>query len=195
MKIVPQLARKCLHQLRSVRRCLTTLYLKAKGVEVSWSAWVHPDTVFELSGGRIFVGPNTYIDKGVILRAFGGSIIIGSDCSVNAYSLLSGGGGLVIGNAVRIASHTVIVASNHIFEDASKLIKDQGLSQKGIKIESDVWIGVGVRVLDGVTIARGSVVAAGAVVTKSTDSFSVVAGVPAHKIGARNQATEVDCSS
>jgi len=185
MRILADVARKFVRILRSVRHCQTILYLKAKGVEVNWSALVHPDTVFERSGGRIFIGANTYIDKGVILRAFGGTIIIGSDCSVNAYSLLAGGGGLLIGDAVRIASHTVIVAENHMFQDASMLIKDQGLCVKGIKIESDVWIGAGARILDGVTVSRGSVVAAGAVVTKSTDSFSVVAGSLDKKIGAR----------
>ncbi len=180
------LARRSVFSLRLLRRYQKILSLKIRGVEISWSSHVHPDAVFERSLGKISIGPNTYVDKGVILRAFGGSIIIGSNCSVNAYSLLSGGGGLVIGDAVRIASHTVIVASNHNFSDAKVLIKDQGLSQLGITIEDDVWLGAGVRVLDGVTIARGTVVAAGAVVNKSTSSFSVVAGVPARKIASRS---------
>lgn len=52
-------------------------------------------------------------------------------------------------------------------------------------IEDDCWIGANVTILKGVTIGRGSVVAAGAVVTKSCEPYSIVGGVPAHLIKMR----------
>jgi acetyltransferase-like isoleucine patch superfamily enzyme len=63
---------------------------------------------------------------------------------------------------------------------------------KGIVIEDDVWIGAGARILDGVTIARGSVIGAGSVVTKSTQPYSIVVGVPAKIVSSRlaNQSPE-----
>jgi acetyltransferase-like isoleucine patch superfamily enzyme len=79
----------------------------------------------------------------------------------------------------------VIVPSNHVFSDPDITIKDQGLTQIGITIEEDVWIGAGVRVLDGVVLGRGCVVAAGAVVTKSVAPRIVVGGVPAKQISTR----------
>ena len=120
-----------------------------------------------------------------MLRAFSGSIEIGENCTVNPYCILDGGGGLIIGNGVRIAAHTVIVASNHNFSDPSTPIFEQGLSTKGIIIEDDVWLGSGAKVLDGVTICKGTVVGAGSVVTKSTEPYSVVVGVPSKKISSR----------
>jgi acetyltransferase-like isoleucine patch superfamily enzyme len=128
--------------------------------------------------GRIAVGKNSALDIGVILRANGNSIIIGNNTSVNPYCIIHGSGGIKIGNGVRIASHTVIVAANHIYADTTKFIYLQGESQKGIVIEDDVWIGAGARILDGVIIGRGSVIGAGAVVTKSTPPLPIVVGVP-----------------
>jgi acetyltransferase-like isoleucine patch superfamily enzyme len=136
-------------------------------------------------GGQIVVGHDTRLDIGVVLRAYGGFISIGDHCSVNPYCVLYGKGGLKIGNGVRIASHSVIVAANHRFEDAHELIYRQGEYAVGIIIEDDVWIGAGAKILDGVTIRTGTVVGAGAVVTRSTEAWSVVAGAPARKIGSR----------
>lgn len=147
--------------------------------EICWSASIDP------ARGRIAIGKNTAIDKGVILHAHGGYIEIGENCSVNPYSALYGGGGLTIGSGVRIAAHTTIVASNHNFSDSKIPIFMQGVSIKGIVIENDVWIGVGARIVDGVLIGEGSVVGAGAVVTKSVEPYSVVVGVPAKKISTR----------
>ena len=138
------------------------------------------------------MGRNTVLDIGAILRADGGFIRIGDDCSVNPYCVLIGGQkGLVIGNGVRIAAHASIIATNHIFDDVSKLIHEQGSLSKGIIIENDVWVGAGAIILDGITVRKGTVVAAGAVVTKSTESYSIVAGVPASMKSSRRSQMDV----
>lgn len=170
---------------RRVRRLIKVFGLRLRGVRVDGSAVIHPSAIFEPSGGTIIIGAYTSIDRGVILRALGGKIEIGEHCSVNAYSVLLGGGELRIGDNVRIAAHTIIVPSNHVFSDPDIAIKDQGLTQIGITIEEDVWIGAGARVLDGVVLGRGCVVAAGAVVNRSVPPRSVVGGVPARKISTR----------
>ena len=54
-------------------------------------------------------------------------------------------------------------------------------------IGNRVWIGYRAMILPGVTIGEGAVVGAGAVVTKDVESFSIVAGNPARRIGERNQ--------
>lgn len=159
--------------------------LRLKGVAVHSTANVHPRAVIEPSGGTIIIGAGTFIDQGVIIRPLGGSILIGNNCAIHAYSVLYGGGGLAIGNDVLIAAHTLIIPSNHVYQDSNRLIREQGLSLSGIVIEDDVWLGAGSRILDGVVIAKGTVVGSGAVVTRSTEANTVVAGVPARVIAKR----------
>jgi len=43
-----------------------------------------PGAIFELLGGKIIIDAHSYIDRGVILRALGGTIEISGDCSVDA---------------------------------------------------------------------------------------------------------------
>jgi acetyltransferase-like isoleucine patch superfamily enzyme len=166
---------------------LTRLLLRAKGVIVHETAVIHPAAILEPSGGLITIGPETFVDRGVIIRPLGGSVVIGKSCTIHAYCVLHGTGGLKIGDNVLIATHTVIIPSNHNFSNVSIPIKDQGLSLQGIVIENDVWLGAGVRVLDGVVIGKGSVVGAGAVVTKSVPPHTVAVGVPASPISSRTQ--------
>lgn len=136
------------------------------------------------SGGRVIVGKNSSLDIGVILRAYGDNIMIGENCSINPYTIIHGQK-IRIGNGVRIASHVVIIAANHNFSDTSKFIYLQGETSIGITIEDDVWIGAGAKILDGVVIRKGTIVGAGAVVTKSTDEYAVVVGVPARTVRVR----------
>ena len=65
---------------------------------------------------------------------------------------------------------------------------DIPITDQGIVIQDDVWIGAGVTILDGFKIGHGSVIAAGAVVTKNIEPFSVMAGVPAHVLKRRRNA-------
>ena len=78
-----------------------------------------------------------------------------------------------------------MIAEQHNFSDANEIMQKQGVTQKGINIEDNVWIGANVTILDGVTIKSGCVIGAGAVVTKSTEPNGIYAGVPARKIKER----------
>ena len=95
--------------------------------------------------------------------------------------------GVTIGNDVRIAAHCMMVSANHRFADPDMPIRKQGLDFGPITIEDDVWIGSRVNILAGVTVGRGSVIGAGAVVTKDVPPMSVMVGVPARKIGERGK--------
>jgi acetyltransferase-like isoleucine patch superfamily enzyme len=171
--------------VRHARGKLKILLLRLKGCRVDWSACIDPSARVEPSGGSISIGSRTIIDCGVVIRGLGGHVEIGADCALNAYSVLCGGGNIRIGNSVMIASHVSIYAANHVFSSISVPMSSQGLDAKGINIANDVWIGTGVRLLDGVDVGAGSIIAAGAVVTKSVVPFSINAGVPARVIGAR----------
>ena len=92
------------------------------------------------------------------------------------------GGGVEIGKYVQVGPNTVIHSANHNFDDIDLPICKQGHTPKKVKIEDDVWIAAGCIILPGVTIGKGAVIAAGAVVTKDVEPYSVVAGAPAKKI-------------
>jgi len=136
-------------------------------------------------GGNIIIGDNCELHSGSKLLTYGGNIIIGNNSTVNPFTTIYGQGNTTIGSGVRIAAQSTIIPSNHNFAEREVPIYLQGLTNKGIVIEDDVWIGTGVRVLDGVTIRKGCILAAGAVVNKSTDSYCIYAGVPARMIKKR----------
>jgi acetyltransferase-like isoleucine patch superfamily enzyme len=135
--------------------------------------------------GKITIGKNSKVLYGAMLLTYYGNIIIGDDCSINPYVILYGHGDLSIGNSVRIATHTVIIPSNHTFDDVTIPIYKQPLNNKGINIHDDVWIGCGAKILDGVTIGTGSVIGAGAVVNKNIEAFTINAGIPSKVIKKR----------
>lgn len=115
----------------------------------------------------------------------GGVIRIGDDCSVNTNVQLGAAAGrIVIGNAVIIAPNVVLRAANHDMR-RDILMRHQPSRGGEIIVDDDVWIGSNSVVTADVRLARGTVVGAGAVVTHSTEPYSVVAGVPARKIGER----------
>jgi acetyltransferase-like isoleucine patch superfamily enzyme len=130
------------------------------------------------------------IGAGSFLRSFAmlnagppdGFIQLGEGCGVGQGAILYGNGGLTIGNKVLIGGQCFIVASSHRTDDPDLPIRDQGYTAEGILIESDVWIGAGAKILDGVTIGRGAVVGANAVVTRSVAPGARVGGVPARPL-------------
>lgn len=135
--------------------------------------------------GRVKVGAHTSLRHRCMITPMGGYIEIGDRCAVNAFSIVHGAGGVIIGNNVAIAPQVMIVSQNHNFSDASKPIYEQGVTNGKIVIEDDVWIGSGAKVLAGVTIRKGCVIAANAVVTKDTEANGIYAGVPAKLIKKR----------
>lgn len=153
------------------------------GITIAASAHIAPSAVVQIrGGGTIRIGENSEVLDGAMILTHGGNIDIGDNCSVNVYSVLYGHGGLKIGNNVLIAGGNMIIPNNHNFISRDKTIIEQGATAKGIVIEDDVWIGHGCTILDGITLAQGTVVAAGSVVTKTTEPYSVVAGIPARII-------------
>jgi len=156
-----------------------------KGATITAAELGGPDRLRCKHTGTIVIGEHCSIWPGVIIASFGGHIELGKNVSVNPHTVLNGYGGIRVGDDTRIAAHTVIVASNHVFVDLHRPIYTQGLTGEGIDIGCDVWIGAGVRILDGVKVGDGAVLGAGAVVTKDIRAGDIVAGVPARTIGSR----------
>jgi acetyltransferase-like isoleucine patch superfamily enzyme len=91
---------------------------------------------------------------------------------------------IIVGRHSGVGPGTLIFSSNHQFAPGSPY-HEQPWIERAVVVGEDVWIGAGCVILPGVTIGDGAVVAAGAVVTKDVPPFTVVAGVPARRIKAR----------
>ncbi len=107
---------------------------------------------------------------------------IGNWVFINHHTNFSTPTGMKIGDYVMIGPYCLFASVHHKFDDATKPMLLQKPEIKPIVIEDDVWIGAKVTVLGGVTIGRGAIVAAGAVVTKDVEPYSIVGGVPAKLI-------------
>jgi acetyltransferase-like isoleucine patch superfamily enzyme len=91
-----------------------------------------------------------------------------------------------IGKGTFIAPHCFITDTNHRFSDPDIPIRFQGWDYKPVRTEEDVWIGAHVVVVAGVTIGKGSVVAANSTVTNDIPRGVVVGGSPARIIKYRS---------
>jgi acetyltransferase-like isoleucine patch superfamily enzyme len=140
-------------------------------------------------GGELSLDDSVRLDQGIHIQTIGAAISIGARTYMGPYVCMAGPGNISIGKDCLIASHTGIYANNHIFADPNTPINQQGLSYKGITIEDDCWLGSGVRVIDGVTIGKGSIVGAGTVVNKDIPPYSIAVGVPARVISKRDPQT------
>lgn len=102
------------------------------------------------------IGDNTYINGGVFSISENSKICIGNDCLIS----------------YNVHFRTV----SHYYENKNELIRNQGEFEKDIIIEDDVWVGYGAQIMPGVTVHRGAVIGAGAVVTRDVLPYTVVGG-------------------
>ena len=107
-------------------------------------------------------------------------IKMGKDCFINHnVSFLLGGAaqGVIIGDNVYIGPNTIITTVTHVLGSADKRAGENNYLP--ITIENGVWIGASCTILPGVKIGKGSVIAAGAVVTDDVPENVLIGGVPA----------------
>ncbi|MEC4819076.1 MAG: acyltransferase [Scytonema sp. PMC 1069.18] len=144
---------------------------------------------------KLVIGDGVVLEHGFDVRAMHNTCIhIEQKTYIGPYVCLAGPGDIQIGKNCLIAPHVGIFANNHIFDDPTRIIEDQGVTRQGIKIGDDCWLGHGVTVLDGVIIGEGCVVGAGSVVAKDLPPYSVAVGVPARVVKSREQTDQAKSS-
>ena len=175
------------HSLVLTMSALRTLYWKALGMRIGDGTrlakmvitWPH----------KVSLGERCSLEQNVYFNAAGGhssgttieigaGTFIGSGCEFNAIESIR------IGNTCLIASGSRFIDHNH-GTDLGTPMKLQPEIAAPILVGSDVWIGANCIVLKGVTIGEGAIVAAGSVVTRSVDPYTIVGGVPAKLIRSR----------
>lgn len=133
-------------------------------------------------GRRIlkYCGKGVNIERGAI---FNSSCSLGDYSGIGIKSELNGFGGIIIGKYVSMGPEVVVYTCNHSTKRTDIPIQMQGYDElKPVTIEDDVWIGRRVIILPGVTIGKGSVIGAGAVVSKDIPPYSIAVGVPARPV-------------
>lgn len=163
----------------NVRICYADSIRLGRNVYLDQGVYLHA------SPNGIQIGDNSFVMHGSVLHVYNfrnlphAFIQIGANSLIGEMNVLRGQGGITIGDRVYTAPLVQMLAVNHVFNDPSVPMVDQGITADGIVVEDDVWIGAGAIVTDGVRIGRGAVVAAGAVVTGDVPPYTVVGGVPA----------------
>lgn len=133
----------------------------------------------------IAIGDQCMVQDGALLNASEGFVHVGDRTWVGPFCVIYGNGGVRIGRDVMIAAHSCITSVGHRHDELHMPMMAQGIEVGPVTIDDDVWIGMNCTILPGVTIGRGAIVAAGAVVRSDVAPFAIVGGVPAREIGQR----------
>ena len=136
------------------------------------------NVIRRLCAGLLFdsVGKNVNIGRKI---RFSKHVSSGNYSSIGDNAYISGE--LFVGNNVVIAPKCCFIAIEHEFDENNPCFHVATVSKR-ISIEDDAWIGYGAIILPGVTIGKCCIVGAGAVVSKDTEPFSIVGGIPAKLI-------------
>lgn len=155
-------------------------YRRVLGIQIDQGAGIHMGTYVW------FWGPRQIRRIGVRI---GKNARIGRDCTIDARSPLT------IGEHVALSPEVMILAGTHDVNDPEFAQSEVG--PYAVTIGDHVWIGARAMIMPGVTVGRGAVIGAGAVVTKDVPPLAIMAGVPAKPIGMRDPgatAYELDSS-
>lgn len=175
--------------LQKIRSRIVAIYLELITGFLWWFVGMIPSHHFRRFFYRLFgmrIGSGSTIH--MMARIYdprhihiGADTIIGERATLDGRKQLANSkGGLHIGNHVDIASEVMLWTSQHDIH-----AEDFGAIEAKTTIEDYVFIGPRAIILPGITIGTGTIIAAGAVVTKDVAPFSIVAGMPAQQIGER----------
>jgi acetyltransferase-like isoleucine patch superfamily enzyme len=146
---------------------------------------------------RIYLGTNAHLTLGhgvglgrdVHIQSEHGHIRIGEASGINDHARLYGT--VSIGRYAAVGPNLMVASSTHVYASPEpwRLIGEQELAHPGpeaeVRIGDDVWIGINVVIMPGVTIGRGAVIGANSVVTKDVPPYTVAAGAPARIVRLR----------
>lgn len=159
-------------------------------IEIGNNVAINDYAVLDAYGGDesgISIGDETLISRNAVLNSKGGFIEIGKRTNLGMMSIVFSRDCRVrVGNDVLISAYCYLMAGgSHAIERTDIPIAYQGAECWGIEIGDNVWLGAGVKVLDGCRIGRDSVVGTNSFVNTDIPEFAVAAGSPAKVIKMR----------
>ena len=139
-----------------------------------------------IGGGKIYIGDNVNILNEARLETitdfgeekYNGKLVIGSGTSIEQNCHIIAADELVIGERCMFSAYIYIADCNHHYAIGQDIHKT-GLEIKKTKIGDDVFIGIGAKIMPGVTIGNNCIIGANSVVTKAIPDYCIAAGIPA----------------
>ena len=192
-----------------LRSCFFSSLLKSTGKGVIWGRNVslrHPHkidigagvavndfAVLDAYGGkksRIKISDHTLVSRNAVLNSKGGQIEIGRRTNIGMMTtIFSRDCRVKVGNDVLISAYCYLMGGgNHSIDRTDIPISRQGAECRGIEIGDNVWLGAGVRVMDGCSIGRDSVIGTNSFVNQDIPAFAIAAGSPARIVKMRIEA-------
>lgn len=167
-------------KINRIRRLFREQLLRSKNVFIDPQAIGYQNAFYEgnnavparcqFMGNEIYIGYNTTLGYNNLI---GGNVNIGKYCQI--------GSDVAFHATNHPMSYMTTYINKNLFEGALKGLKED----KKIIIGNDVWVGHGVIILGNVTVGNGAILAAGSVITKDVEPYTIVAGVPAKPIRKR----------
>jgi len=131
------------------------------------------------------IGTNVILDRDFVISR-SENLSIGNNVYIGPGAYLSCIGNVIISDGTIIGPKITIYTSNHRYENANAIPYDNHVLLGSVEIGPNTWIGGNVVIVPGVKIGEGCIVAAGSVVTKDIDPFSIIGGNPAKLIKYRD---------
>lgn len=156
-------------------------------IQIEDNSFIDDFAVLDAKGEEadgILIGKNVIVGRNTILSCKGGSIELRDYANISAGCSLLSETKITVGAYTFLAGRCYLVAGgNHSTERTDIPIMFQpSLRKGGIVIGEDCWLGASVIMLDGISLGKGCVVGAGAVVTKPFPPYSIIVGIPGRKI-------------
>lgn len=159
-------------------------------IEIGDNVAINDFAVLDAYGGeksRIKIGDGALVSRSTILNSKGGSIEIGERANLGTMSIIfSRDCKVSVGSDVLISAYCYLMGGgSHSMERTDIPIAYQGAECRGIEIGDNVWFGSGVKVLDGFSIGRDSVIGTNSFVNCDIPEFTIAAGNPAQIVKKR----------
>ena len=137
-----------------------------------------------LFSNRVYFGAIPRMSRKNVISFNGSDIYIGHYCHFGA--------NVSFGSKILLASNVSFVGGDHRWDVVGTPVMDSGREElQTVYIENDVWVGHGAIILQGVRLGEGCIVAAGSVVTRDVDEYTIVGGNPAREIKKRFDAENI----